>query len=168
MTKFPSPHPGIINFFLTGKYSSADDVLFPSPHPGIINFFSIDFTTLAVGALFPSPHPGIINFFRVLRIMPEDVLGFRPLIRGLSISSSPKSPEEAAAEVSVPSSGDYQFLHIRCITCRNLGVVSVPSSGDYQFLRKHGDGSTAGVQFPSPHPGIINFFLRLFIQGFLR
>ena len=36
---------------------------FPSPHPGIINFFanSIDLGAIALG--FPSPHPGIINFF---------------------------------------------------------------------------------------------------------
>ena len=60
--------------------------------------------------VFPSPHPGIINFFHMFSIF------------SLTIT------------VSVPSSGDYQFL----LDWMNRGVptrwVSVPSSGDYQFL----------------------------------
>ena len=37
--------------------------MFPSPHPGIINFFVVDCLTTHVMNKFPSPHPGIINFF---------------------------------------------------------------------------------------------------------
>ena len=37
--------------------------------------------------------------------------------------------------------------------------VSVPSSGDYQFLRVAAQAAQQVAEFPSPHPGIINFFL---------
>ena len=61
--------------------------------------------------MFPSPHPGIINFFYI-------------------------APRQycASASVSVPSSGDYQFLLSRRGTAETERLVSVPSSGDYQFL----------------------------------
>ena len=59
---------------------------------------------------------------------------FRPLIRGLSISSSHHSCDEPCLSVSVPSSGDYQFLLEKNLTSASSG------------------------EFPSPHPGIINFF----------
>ena len=119
MLGFPSPHPGIINFFQifqmislkcwgvsvpsSGDYqfllrillmvSTADK--FPSPHPGIINFFGTDEQIESIKIWFPSPHPGIINFF------PE--------------SQDHQSPQP---QVSVPSSGDYQFL--RLCPCRSL------------------------------------------------
>ena len=51
---------------------------------------------------FPSPHPGIINFFDKKRIECPAVSGFRPLIRGLSISSKTKV-EDTKAEVKFPS-----------------------------------------------------------------
>ena len=109
-------------------------------------------------------------------------MGFRPLIRGLSISSAwwpvnlsassvsvPSSGdyqflrEETALKlatllVSVPSSGDYQFLPEEWLIRRTYDHVSVPSSGDYQFLRSVKLFAMAITKFPSPHPGIINFF----------
>ena len=36
---------------------------------------------------FPSPHPGIINFFWDTAVNEAAAVSFRPLIRGLSISS---------------------------------------------------------------------------------
>ena len=59
---------------------------------------------------------------------------FRPLIRGLSISSETSKSQASAEEVSVPSSGDYQFLLNQGMFSRAGIPVSVPSSGDYQFL----------------------------------
>ena len=107
-----------------------------------------------------SPHPGIINFFFI------EVL---------------KSVDRAV--VSVPSSGDYQFLLRRWSHTDGSTWVSVPSSGDYQFLpfmrlpphlirfcfrpliRGLSISSVINKAFrtnikpfPSPHPGIINFF----------
>ena len=108
--------------------------------------------------MFPSPHPGIINFFTKNRSKYEVFGSFRPLIRGLSISSYVSAQPVCRVHVSVPSSGDYQFLQsardrvldlftfpsphpgiinffdIVVVFIRNL-KVSVPSSGDYQFLR---------------------------------
>jgi len=90
---------------------------------------------------FPSPHPGIINFF-LIHVDPW--LSFRPLIRGLSISSLSTGATSAGVSlVSVPSSGDYQFLRLRR-----------PAEPEVQ------------TTFPSPHPGIINFFNREGKQGF--
>ena len=61
--------------------------------------------------------------------------------------------------VSVPSSGDYQFLLICSPDDDEVKSVSVPSSGDYQFLLNGGVGyKHLATGFPSPHPGIINFF----------
>ena len=60
--------------------------------------------------------------------------------------------------VSVPSSGDYQFLLDRLMLFALLYIVSVPSSGDYQFLLQEIDFREIAEKFPSPHPGIINFF----------
>ena len=40
--------------------------------------------------MFPSPHPGIINFFQWAQEFPDWWNSFRPLIRGLSISSKCK------------------------------------------------------------------------------
>ena len=86
-TKFPSPHPGIINFFYACNTSNQHHycfrplirglsissrilslppihkIEFPSPHPGIINFFENDEGFPLNQKGFPSPHPGIINFF---------------------------------------------------------------------------------------------------------
>ena len=59
---------------------------FPSPHPGIINFFIMK-NLLKKAEKFPSPHPGIINFFSQHSCGLMRMLSFRPLIRGLSISS---------------------------------------------------------------------------------
>ena len=157
---FPSPHPGIINFFSKMVKVSRKVWWFPSPHPGIINFFEqfrskqevdmfvsvpssgdyqflqkekkkkekwVSFRPLIRGLSissdwlirtrmipdeFPSPHPGIINFFAAYRHMRQKRRSFRPLIRGLSISSC----------------GDHGMIH--------ADLVSVPSSGDYQFLRR--------------------------------
>ena len=89
---FPSPHPGIINFFGGGRAGDTAEDWFPSPHPGIINFFAAiggavvgwiaSFRPLIRGLsisssgvfsnvvneyMFPSPHPGIINFFNAER-----------------------------------------------------------------------------------------------------
>ena len=61
--EFPSPHPGIINFFEVNMASIDWSMVFPSPHPGIINFFIGTRLTKASTHRFPSPHPGIINFF---------------------------------------------------------------------------------------------------------
>ena len=113
---FPSPHPGIINFFVYERIMTSESVKFPSPHPGIINFFGIANGLFYLGLGFPSPHPGIINFFltaHLLRHLPEEfpsphpgiinfffrncvvgpvLMSFRPLIRGLSISSPCRRP----------------------------------------------------------------------------
>ena len=83
---------------------------------------------------FPSPHPGIINFFVTVPHLTPPVRRFRPLIRGLSISSHSWPISAHLWAVSVPSSGDYQFLHRLSNHCTNHFIVSVPSSGDYQFL----------------------------------
>ena len=83
---------------------------------------------------FPSPHPGIINFFPRRWPKRELSVRFRPLIRGLSISS--------------PRPRAHAHAH----------AVSVPSSGDYQFLRVDARLRSRAALFPSPHPGIINFF----------
>ena len=61
---FPSPHPGIINFFSDICQQWLDVDGFPSPHPGIINFFVQLNDDYDETGKFPSPHPGIINFFR--------------------------------------------------------------------------------------------------------
>ena len=61
--------------------------------------------------------------------------------------------------VSVPSSGDYQFLRSLNAWILYHVEVSVPSSGDYQFLRPKNDRTKINTMFPSPHPGIINFFV---------
>ena len=83
---------------------------------------------------FPSPHPGIINFFLKME--------------NITMNN----------EVSVPSSGDYQFLQLQLMQLLRWLRVSVPSSGDYQFLLANSiDWGTLSL-FPSPHPGIINFF----------
>ena len=83
---------------------------------------------------------------------------FRPLIRGLSISSKQGKTLWSFWKVSVPSSGDYQFLPFRNHNRRRLYAVSVPSSGDYQFLPIARVVKSIELAFPSPHPGIINFF----------
>ena len=132
---FPSPHPGIINFFDDSVRVQLTADLFPSPHPGIINFFVLKSLPRAQVGGFPSPHPGIINFFLFISFFSQlNCERFRPLIRGLSISSR-------------------LFL----IPIFLIGV-SVPSSGDYQFLRRVHAIALGLIEFPSPHPGIINFF----------
>ena len=76
--------------------------------------------------------------------------------------------EDATNFVSVPSSGDYQFLQFSGRKTAPSGAVSVPSSGDYQFLLDAVKTLIPDMWFPSPHPGIINFFspspLYLFYQ----
>ena len=84
--------------------------MFPSPHPGIINFFQLKLGLRRWISKFPSPHPGIINFFWINVFGVRTPFGFRPLIRGLSISSDIETAIIKAIKVSVPSSGDYQFL----------------------------------------------------------
>ena len=65
----------------------------------------------------------------------------------------------APCPVSVPSSGDYQFLPRPGAAGAPDPAVSVPSSGDYQFLHINGMADLLRTtRFPSPHPGIINFF----------
>ena len=84
---------------------------------------------------FPSPHPGIINFFLHASTCCTLLKSFRPLIRGLSISSKNKKTNKGLTYlVSVPSSGDYQFLRYESRRIFQVYLVSVPSSGDYQFL----------------------------------
>ena len=85
--------------------------MFPSPHPGIINFFHIVIYPIRQIKKFPSPHPGIINFFSITSSGTTVQKSFRPLIRGLSISSDLNWALTHWGKVSVPSSGDYQFLH---------------------------------------------------------
>ena len=109
--KFPSPHPGIINFFFTLNQGKADQTKFPSPHPGIINFFCVCLERNC------------------------SIRRFRPLIRGLSISSLP-------------------FINIKRnrISFRPL-IRGLSISSAFAAGLKYAKG------FPSPHPGIINFFL---------
>ena len=95
-------------------------------------------------AEFPSPHPGIINFFSRRFYGASDVVCFRPLIRGLSISSDPN------------------------VCAHRFRDVSVPSSGDYQFLRELLIHAELSIKFPSPHPGIINFFESVPYEGSRR
>ena len=107
----------------------------------------IDFAAQILPVEFPSPHPGIINFFSSVGERSRALLSFRPLIRGLSISSALWASDQKWWGVSVPSSGDYQFLPEKKIEVKQR------------------------AKFPSPHPGIINFFgtppvLRRVLTGF--
>ena len=133
-------------------------VMFPSPHPGIINFFSNNTTAYGVLVKFPSPHPGIINFFPMAQGQSILNIRFRPLIRGLSISSQIRLAWLKAGWGFRPLIRGLSISSTDVCRCRsqprrfrplirglsissdilcpaNLGsVVSVPSSGDYQFL----------------------------------
>ena len=134
---------------------------FPSPHPGIINFFFVShsgkkFSNLSFRPLIR----GLSISSKKTTEKGENMNGFRPLIRGLSISSEGIPPVAHRHQVSVPSSGDYQFLLRTASIYASHTVVSVPSSGDYQFLHKVTRHTHSPPQFPSPHPGIINFFLK--------
>ena len=110
---------------------------FPSPHPGIINFFQYKSCGHKRQKRFPSPHPGIINFFLICNPDDNQPRSFRPLIRGLSISSWKRRPLFLLNEsfrplirgLSISSDGDL-------LNRVKLSYVSVPSSGDYQFLPK--------------------------------
>ena len=179
---FPSPHPGIINFFFYKKVvAPADQVSVPSsgdyqflhqyPLPlhqrGEVSVPSSgDYQFLPYSGLFKHitdevsvPSSGDYQFLPdcVLQYWQENC--FRPLIRGLSISSAWRRPRLLQNRVSVPSSGDYQFLLANILPPLLLHQVSVPSSGDYQFLPLCRPFSLSNSRFPSPHPGIINFFL---------
>ena len=155
---------------------------FPSPHPGIINFFFIVSLLIERAHRFPSLMEALGESSDGFLSLLSGHIGFRPLIRGLSISSHYPRDEQSLSRVSVPSSGDYQFLQVINQTdktfapgfrplIRGLSIsspdpwtpttpsaVSVPSSGDYQFLPSCTPHTRGEAGFPSPHPGIINFF----------
>ena len=179
--KFPSPHPGIINFFISTTFIRQIKLGFRP----LIRGLSISSTSgLSLRRLreVSVPSSGDYQFLHSARGMVLTKLCFRPLIRGLSISSWVPGVSGEAGKVSVPSSGDYQFLHWFYFLWIKVNKVSVPSSGDYQFLHtfcsltwhklwvsvpSSGDYQflhifvkvvDAADQFPSPHPGIINFF----------
>ena len=155
--EFPSPHPGIINFFARGvapvrgcpsfrplirglSISSVPQLINLSidlvsvPSSGDYQFLHSELKNQTITYKFPSPHPGIINFFFLYIQLRTKFSRFRPLIRGLSISSQ------------------------RWYFCQRTLKVSVPSSGDYQFLLDCTEYDMRASGFPSPHPGIINFF----------
>ena len=61
--EFPSPHPGIINFFSALGYCLRSSSSFRPLIRGLsISSFLLPFVKLPFTG-FPSPHPGIINFF---------------------------------------------------------------------------------------------------------
>ena len=110
---------------------------------------TISFRPLIRG-LSISSHPA--NRSRVL------YLGFRPLIRGLSISSFDPN---AGKRLEIRFRPLIRGLSISSTDARIGGIVSivsVPSSGDYQFLLDYVFWDYCTEEFPSPHPGIINFF----------
>ena len=80
------------------------------------------------------PSSGDYQFLQRDKKMSNLMGGFRPLIRGLSISSACRIHSATRGYVSVPSSGDYQFLRYHSSGEPVIAYVSVPSSGDYQFL----------------------------------
>ena len=66
--RFQSFRPLIRGLSISSDYVFWDyctEDAFPSPHPGIINFFGAEDETKPGQIKFPSPHPGIINFFRL-------------------------------------------------------------------------------------------------------
>ena len=86
---------------------------FPSPHPGIINFFIQKNLTASSCGEVSVPSSGDYQFLPFTIHQGICRRGFRPLIRGLSISSSAFGVTKVTGQVvSVPSSGDYQFLRI--------------------------------------------------------
>jgi len=116
-------------------------------------------------------------------VQPHRLKSFRPLIRGLSISSIMTSESVKVEEVSVPSSGDYQFLleveeqsGTELLRFRPLiRGLSISSSKQLMFTIGNSrfrplirglsissemcaDTALPSFRFPSPHPGIINFF----------
>ena len=136
-------------------------MVFPSPHPGIINFFQGQADADCYGWCVSVPSSGDYQFLHAARCLTFCDHG-----------------------VSVPSSGDYQFLRFSGPHLRIGGEVSVPSSGDYQFLLgtvrrcrnpeysfrplirglsissdQQSESDSQSQSFPSPHPGIINFFV---------
>ena len=103
---------------------------FPSPHPGIINFFDFMSVKNISVIKFPSPHPGIINFFLRLSTSLNPLLSFRPLIRGLSISShrhhyifstktdkfaicKPRAPPEFSKKFHLPAAANCLILRAK-------------------------------------------------------
>ena len=153
------PSSGDYQFLLKGLFKTLSSTRFPSPHPGIINFFTFGIHIEPKEFKFPSPHPGIINFFHIIGTKLQDARSFRPLIRGLSISSElfrrsilDRSRFRPLIRGLSISSKKCKVIHtdprlgfrplIRGLSissphCRagaEVSPVSVPSSGDYQFL----------------------------------
>ena len=158
---FPSPHPGIINFFSRASTHSRSTSCFRPLIRGLsISSYSLEsilpfilcFRPLIRGLSISSNCPvAVISrclcfrpLIRGLSISSTPIVfthsfqsGFRPLIRGLSISSRRAPRSRGTGRVSVPSSGDYQFLRTAETAPAHSLPVSVPSSGDYQFLLFH-------------------------------
>ena len=108
--KFPSPHPGIINFFIDIPF-----ILFKlrSFRPLIRGLSISSWHATAVRLVASSFRPlirGLSISSRQITVYRSILFSFRPLIRGLSISSCRSYALRVIAAVSVPSSGDYQFL----------------------------------------------------------
>ena len=107
---FPSPHPGIINFFPSALRRNAEKKSFrplirglsiSSSPAACLHASTICFRPLIRGLSISSVQPVSLAAIRG---------SFRPLIRGLSISSAGDQSQAGDQQVSVPSSGDYQFL----------------------------------------------------------
>ena len=157
--QFPSPHPGIINFFseITSKTCTNSGVSVPSSgdYQFLLTCPSFFRQTLSVSV----PSSGDYQFLLDVGGKGRSVISsFRPLIRGLSISSTRPSSSTTCGHVSVPSSGDYQFLrpHLQGQRLHQFGFrplirglsISSVSQAPIRVV----------IMFPSPHPGIINFF----------
>ena len=128
------PSSGDYQFLRIAPHPCQLIIKFPSPHPGIINFFQLTIN-LTKEELVSVPSSGDYQFLLFLpRITNQSRFCFRPLIRGLSISSYLGQLCNLSLSVSVPSSGDYQFLLLYFLFSQLNCEVSVPSSGDYQFL----------------------------------
>ena len=84
--------------------------------------------------LFPSPHPGIINFFGSIYTEMVGIDVSVPSSGDYQFLLQQVNACSKGVNVSVPSSGDYQFLQVTLLSVKVGAAVSVPSSGDYQFL----------------------------------
>ena len=128
------------------------------PSSGDYQFLPKNAITEWTASSFPSPHPGIINFFAEVKTGMKAGRGFRPLIRGLSISSAFSIRVPQTGHVSVPSSGDYQFLLTKAILLIDEIEFPSPHPGIINFFKPLEYEGVRYERFPSPHPGIINFF----------